>query len=423
MKIKEVLTKQLEFSKPSKEVFDKINKISKDFVYELKKKLKSKKIKAEVFIGGSLAKKTLVKKGAYDTDVFVRFDEKYSDEKLSLILGRVLGSGKGIKKVHGSRDYYQLFIDDVLIEVVPVLKISKPSEAINVTDLSFFHVKYVLKKLRKNKKLTDEIILAKAFAHAQGVYGAESYIHGFSGYALELLIIYYGSFLKFIQEISYANINKKNRIIIDSEKFYKNKNEVLMNLNEAKINSPVVLVDPTFKERNASSSLSYETLDKFKKSCNEFLKNPSLKFFEKKDISLEFKKFLDKLKIVEVKTKYQAGDIAGTKSKKFYEFFLYKLKREFEIKKSGFDYDEDVNTAKFYLALDKKKNEIVRGPPATSVHNLLGFKKAHPNAFIKNGFAYASLKHDLGFEKWFSVFLSNGKRIIGEMGIIEIKEI
>jgi len=419
MRISEILKQQLELSKPSDNTYKKIDKVSREFVNWLKKKLKTCRISADVFVGGSLAKKTLVKKGVYDADIFVGFDKKYSDKKISGLLGRVLGSSKNVKRVHGSRDYYQLMVDNILIEVVPVLKISKPSEALNVTDLSYFHIKYVLGKLQRNKKLADEIVLAKAFAHAHGVYGAESYVHGFSGYALELLVIYYGSFLKFIQEVSCADV-RKNKIVIDSERFYKNKNEVLINLNESKINSPIVLVDPTFKERNASSSLSYETFDKFKSACYKFLEKPSLKAFEKVEVSSEFEKYKN-IKILYVKTKYQAGDIAGTKSKKFYEFFLYRLRREFEIKKSGFDYDEENNIARFYLIVSPKKNEIVRGPPITSVHNLSGFKKAHHKAFIKNGFAYANIEHKENFDEWFSKFIHDGKNIIKDMGIEKVE--
>ncbi|MBD3252791.1 hypothetical protein GF386_03610, partial [Candidatus Pacearchaeota archaeon] len=54
-----------------------------------------------------------------------------------------------------------------------------------MTDLSYFHVNHILKKIKKNKNLSDEIRLAKKFAYSQNCYGAESYIHGFSGYALE----------------------------------------------------------------------------------------------------------------------------------------------------------------------------------------------------------------------------------------------
>jgi tRNA nucleotidyltransferase (CCA-adding enzyme) len=160
-------------------------------------------IKADVFVGGSLAKGTLVRKEVYDSeerkssasqtfskkvydvDIFVRFDgEKYKDDEISGILGKALSVGKGVKKIHGSRDYYQKIVEGIVIEIIPVLKIKKPEDAENVMDLSYFHVNYLLKKIKKKKKLVDEIILAKSFCHAHNCYGAESYIRGFSGYSL-----------------------------------------------------------------------------------------------------------------------------------------------------------------------------------------------------------------------------------------------
>ena len=85
--------------------------------------------------------------------------------------------------------------------------------------ISYFHVNYVLSKLKKNPELSNEIKIAKAFCHGNDCYGAESYIRGFSGYALEILIIYYKSFLKFINAIADGN----DKIVIDIEKMYENK--------------------------------------------------------------------------------------------------------------------------------------------------------------------------------------------------------
>lgn len=414
--INKILKEQINLVKPENEVVDDIKKISKEFCNNLRNKLRKYKIKADIFIGGSLAKGTLVKTSdnLYDVDVFVRFDKKYSENKIQELLKKVLI--KGINRVHGSRDYYQFKVNNIIIEIIPVLKIKNPKEARNVTDLSYFHVNYILKKIKKYKKLSDEIIIAKAFTHSQNCYGAESYIKGFSGYAIELLIIYYGSFLKFIKEI--ASSNKK--IIIDESKSYKKKKDVLMELNEAKILSPIILVDPTFKERNALSGLSDEAFEKFKKACQDFLKNPSKDFFKNKNILDEMKRYKD-LRIVSVRTNKQKGDIAGTKSKKFMNFFNFELKKEFLLKKAEFEYKEDENNAYFYLVIEKKPEEIIKGPPITAVENLAGFKRAHADAFIKNQIAYARAYHNLSFVEFLKRFLEKNDKVIKDMSIEEIK--
>ena len=408
-----ILNDQLNLIKLDKEDFEKINNLAKEFLKELKERLKKSKIKADVFIGGSLAKNTLVKKDVYDIDIFVRFDKSYGN-KISEMLEKIL---KDVKKVHGSRDYYHKIVRNIIIEIIPVIKISKPEQALNVTDLSYFHVNYILNKLKKNKKLAGEISLAKTFTFAQNCYGAESYIHGFSGYALELLICHYGSFMKFVRNMAELDISKK-KLIIDAEKLY-GKNNVLDELNKSKSISPIILIDPTFKERNSLSSLSSETFYKFQNACKMFLKKPSSGFFIRKKVEDDFKKH-KKIMVVRVKTKKQAGDIAGTKSKKFFKFFISKLNKEFEIKKSGFDYSEKENIAKFYLVLDKKKPTTIRGPPIDSKNNFSKFKKKHPDMFIRKGFAYFKLKHEKSFEDWFKLFLKKDKKIIRDMDIDKI---
>ena len=417
-KINQILKSQIKKIRPPIEIFGDIDKAVGEFCLSLDKKLKGEKIKAEIFIGGSLAKNTLVRKDKYDVDIFVRFDKKYKSDEISKLLGRVLG--KSVKKIHGSRDYYQKIVNSIILEIVPVMKIKKPEQALNITDLSYFHVSYILSKLSKNNKLAKEIILAKTFTHAQNCYGAESYIHGFSGYALELLICYYSSFLKFVKAIS--SISIKNKTIIDPARFYKNKNAVLKELNKSKTQSPIILIDPTFKERNALAGLSDETLLKFQKVCKSFLTKPNNSFFEKKDVGEELKKkYGKKLNIVCIKTNKQAGDIAGSKSKKFFNLFSRRLNREFKIKKSEFDYDDEKNIAYFYFIVDKKKDETIKGPHVTKVENLSSFKKAHSKAFIKNHFAYIKIKHDLNFARFFGMFKKKYKKVVKEMGVKRIE--
>lgn len=390
-----------------------IKKVTIGFCKEIALKLKRKKIDASVFIGGSLAKGTIIKKGKQDIDIFVRFGSSYIGKDISKILGRVLSSST--KKIHGSRDYYQIVREGVLLEVVPVLRINRPSDAENITDLSYFHVNYVLEKIKKNKKLGDEIILTKSFLLASGCYGAESYIHGFSGYAIELLICYYGSLVKFLRAMV---SQKKEKIIIDDSKFYRSKGEVLREMNESKLKSPIILVDPTFKERNALAGLNDETFEKFKKYANGFLKSPSLRFFEKKDVAeLLIKKYGSSLNVVSVRTNKQRGDIAGTKSLKFFDFFSRKLEREFDVKVNEFKYDGDENIATFYFVVSKKKDSVIKGPHKNKIKNIKAFRKVHRGAYEKGGYVYARVKHGLSFGEWIKKFKVGDKKIIGEMSI------
>src|SRR3989338_8777162 len=63
----------------------------------------------KAIIGGSFAKGTNLK-GTYDVDIYVKFNyKKYKDKNISSILLRILKKKfLFVKKVHGSRDYYQI---------------------------------------------------------------------------------------------------------------------------------------------------------------------------------------------------------------------------------------------------------------------------------------------------------------------------
>ena len=94
-KTNQILKKVLEDIHPPKEDLKLIKNSMKEILDLVKTSISKNKIKASVFVGGSFAKGTLIKKDYYDIDVFVRFDKKYKDEELSKLLERIL---KKIKK-------------------------------------------------------------------------------------------------------------------------------------------------------------------------------------------------------------------------------------------------------------------------------------------------------------------------------------
>ncbi|MBM3233280.1 hypothetical protein FJZ18_03900 [Candidatus Pacearchaeota archaeon] len=399
---------------------------SKKVVEKLKISLRKNKIGAEVFLGGSFAKRTMVKKQVHDIDVYVRFDQRY--EELSSILERVVhnafGKNRDIKidKIHGSRDYFRLNFSSYLsFEIIPVISIKHPREARNVTDLSYFHVKYFKKYIARHPEFNNEVALAKTFCRAQGVYGAESYIQGFSGYALECLILYYGSFLKMIRALSKA----EKRIVIDPEKQYGKKDNLLILMNESKLQSPIILIDPTWKERNALAALSRESFEVFKKAAGEFIRRPSKEYFIFHAID---KKELEKLALenkaellhLNISTDKQAGDIAGTKLKKFFEFLSLELIKEFEIFSKAFQYDCD-ESAEIYFVLKAKKEIVKIGPPLKMEKHANAFRKEHKNVFKKNGFLHARVKTSGSARECINKFLKTSWKKMKEMSITGIK--
>ena len=423
--INQILKNVLDKINPSKEELDSMNKSVKIFISELEKKLKTAKINAEVFVGGSFAKKTMIKKGLYDIDIFVRFNEEYKGKDISKVLEKFIGKGKNVSLIHGSRDYFKIEPEgkNFFMEIIPVIKVKNPKEAENITDLSYFHVNYVKKKLRTEKML-DEIKIAKAFCHANKCYGAESYINGFSGYALELLIINYKSFLSLVKAI----IKLEDKKIIDIEKLYKNKLEINMNMNSAKVTSPIVLIDPTFKERNALAALSGETFENFQEVCKKFLKNPSMEMFEAREIDFEKEKKNAKKNnfefiLLESKTDKQKGDVAGSKLVKFYKHLSKELEKFYEIKNKGFEYNGE-KEAKYFFTVKKRKEVIFSGPEVKDKsENIKRFKMRHKDIFEKKGKLYAREKLDKKINEFFKDWINANSQKMIEMYISEIKRV
>ncbi len=420
MKIK-LFLKKLDFGLEKKEISE-IRKRANYFVEMIKKSISRNGIDADVFVGGSFAKGTITKNQEYDIDIFVRFGWKY--ESLSDILeGLLRDVGKSMKisifRMHGSRDYFRFDAGDrISFEIIPVVRIKKVREARNVTDLSYFHVNYVKRNLNKN--IAREINLAKKFCKARRVYGAESYINGFSGYGLECLIIYYKSFEKMIREL----VKIKERIVIDPAKHYKKKENVFYEMNESKLNGPIILVDPTWKERNVLAALNWESFMKFQSDCKRFLKNPSGKFFEFESIDekkiLEFAKS-KKAEFVHVilETNRQEGDIAGTKLKKFAQFLEREISKYFEVLSKEFSYSLG-RKADFYIVA-KSKREIIRiGPPKEMKKGASEFRKKNKNVFEKNGILHAKVRVDFSTREFLEKFSREEKKKINEMSITNL---
>ena len=358
-----------------KEIFSKLN--------EIIKKINQGQKNIKAILGGSGAKGTWLK--TFDADIFVLFyysKFKEKSDKLSDILEKILKKKfKNVKRLHGSRDYFQIKQGNFTFEIVPILKISKAEQAKNITDVSPLHSKWVL----KHKRLANEMKLTKQFCQAQNVYGAESYIRGFSGYICEIITVYYGSFLNLIKN----SAKWQSKVVIDVEKYYKG-NDVFKLVNISKLVSPLIVIDPVQKDRNAAAALSNEKFEAFKKATREFLNKSSKDFFVKKDLkSLFLSQKPKNNKLIIIKAKQLKGkiDVVGSKLLRIYEFLKEELQKyDFKILKTNWEWDKK-NDAIYYFLFDKKplsKFVKIAGPPLKIKQHIENFKKMHKKAFVKN---------------------------------------
>jgi tRNA nucleotidyltransferase (CCA-adding enzyme) len=361
--------------------------------------------------GGSYAKETNLK-GDFDIDVFIRFDSNYQDQKLSDHLEQALeklpsfidNTIDSYERVHGSRDYFQLTISGFTFELVPVYSIRDPSKAINVTDMSPLHVHWVREHMKQHP-LNDDVRLAKVFCKACGVYGAESYIEGFSGHVLDILIIHYGGFLPFLKAAS----EWQQGTIIDPEEHYGSAENVRRHLNDAKLLSPIILIDPIDPYRNAAAALSTEKFTILRKKARSFLEQPSSEYFRIKPFSLEDIKnevkeqFSDRdVRFITAHVTALSGnkDRAGAKMRKAYRFLRDELKRQgFSLLTTDWHFDKK-NKGHFYFALDTQDLPDTMehiGPPLRATKHAETFASKYqndPNACLqeRNGRYIAIVK-------------------------------
>jgi len=383
MKIQQILDEALKEIKPDKnyekEIFEKL-----DFII---KRINQNQKNIKAILGGSGAKGTWLK--TFDADIFALFGyKKFKDksDKLSDILEKILKKKfKNIVRLHGSRDYFQIKQGNFTFEIVPILKIQKSEQAKNITDVSPLHSKWIA----KHKKLVNEMRLTKQFCQAQNVYGAESYIRGFSGYICEILTVYYGSFLNLIKNAAKWN----SRVIVDVQRYYKGK-DVFKLVNTSKLISPLIVIDPVQKDRNAAAALSIKKFEAFKKASMEFLKKPSKEFFVSKDLKSSFLKEKTSNKLIIIKANPLSGkiDVVGSKLLKIYEFLNEKLqKHDFKVKRTDWEWDKK-NNAIFYFLFDSKplpKFIEIEGPPLKIKQHVDNFKKIHKKTFVKKNKIYA----------------------------------
>ena len=371
----------LKVIKPSTAEQVKVKKVINTFI----KKLDSKLSNAKSILGGSGAKDTWLS-GNHDIDIFVQYDfKKYKDQssELSDLLKQSLK--KAFPKIkfntiHGSRDYFQFIYETYHFEVVPIIKFTKSKQALNITDISPLHALWVNKH---TKKLKDDIGLAKQFCRANDLYGAESYISGFSGYVLEILVANFGSFNKFLKAIIHMRLNE----VIDFEKYY-HKKDVFFELNKSKLNSAIIVIDPVDKSRNAAAALSQEKFMLLKKVARKYLDNPTEEFYEKKEISFAKLNKKTKRNLVFITIEASSGkeDVIGMRLLKAFNFLKKEL-APFEVKKFGWDWDQQ-KKAVFYFILKQLRLPDVedrQGPPLKMENAVKAFKKKNKDTFEKHG--------------------------------------
>ncbi|MEM2974791.1 MAG: CCA tRNA nucleotidyltransferase, partial [Candidatus Micrarchaeia archaeon] len=224
----------------------------------------------EIVLAGSTSRGTNLK-GDRDFDVFMLFPKSYSEKELAALglkWAKKVVKGKKWELAYAQHPYLRAWVDGREIDIVPSYKISKISEKATAVDRTPLHAAYILSHITEEQK--DDVRLLKQFLKGAGIYGAEGKIQGFSGYLCELLILAYGSFIRFVQEIACL----KEIPIFDPEG--KRPRELLIKLFPE---AAMIYIDPVDSNRNVAAAVSKTSLSLLIYTSRKFLKQPSEKFF------------------------------------------------------------------------------------------------------------------------------------------------
>jgi len=359
---------------------------------KVEKELKKQQLAAKVHLGGSLAKGTYLK-GDHDVDVFVRFGADYDDAQLAEHLEKTLAAAfgaKNLERVHGSRDYFHVQRGSFTFEFVPVLEAATWAEARNVTDMSPLHVAYVADKVKERPWLAAEIRLTKLFCKAAKVYGAESYIGGFSGHVIDLLNIHYAGFQKLLEAASAWPA----KVVIDPEAHHDNP---MVALNDSKTLAPLVIVDPVQQDRNSAAAVTEAGFRRLRTAAKGYLAaddKERAKFFTIVPLkAADVRKAHPDARIIEVILVPLAGkrDVVGAKCFKVFEHCVQQLAaHQFPLLEYQWEFTQKKATLLFALRTGLlPADEELAGPPVHKTQGVAGFTAVHTVTFTRDGRVYA----------------------------------
>jgi len=238
-------------------------------------KVLGKEYNAIPILAGSITRDTWLP-GKFEFDIFVQFPETFPEkqfESAGLQIGKKLITKLGGKFEirYAQHPYVSGKVDGIQIDVVPCYHVGSPEKMRSAVDRTPFHVKYIEENI--NKTLSNEVRLLKQFCLANDIYGADTKTEGFSGYVCELMVIKYKNFLNVLKNC----LSWRPGEVLDLKNFYKK--EDYGKLRKQFKNHPLILIDPTDKERNTCAALSPKNFFKLKKLATDFLLKPNESFF------------------------------------------------------------------------------------------------------------------------------------------------
>jgi tRNA nucleotidyltransferase (CCA-adding enzyme) len=245
--------------RPTQEEMDHLQKIARCIIDAIEER------GITAMVVGSVARNTWVS-GDRDLDIFMLYDPSVPREELErqgLSLAREVASlfGAEYREKYAEHPYINAFIGDTDVDLVPCYLLGDARALQCAVDRTPFHTRYIGEHING---YIDDVLLAKQFAKAGGVYGSDQMTEGFSGYLTELLVLHYGGFIPLLEAAS----TWRPGTLIDPEQH-----------QEKDFHDPLVVIDPVDPERNVSASVSLTRMYEFVELARGYLAAPSRVFF------------------------------------------------------------------------------------------------------------------------------------------------
>jgi tRNA nucleotidyltransferase (CCA-adding enzyme) len=209
-----------------------------------------------------------------DVDFFLVYPksvERASFETLGLSLAEKALGGFAPRRRYAEHPYIEAEVDDITINAVPCYDVSK-GEWKSSADRSPYHTRYMAEHL--DRSLKAEVRVLKRFMRAQGLYGAEIRVRGFSGYACEVLTLKYGSFAGLLE----AATEWEKGVVLSLE----GGEEPAKALFQG---SSFILLDPVDVTRNLGQAIAPVKVAEFVYASRVFLRRPASSFFARPCLS------------------------------------------------------------------------------------------------------------------------------------------
>jgi tRNA nucleotidyltransferase (CCA-adding enzyme) len=216
-------------------------------------------------VAGSAARGTFLQ-DRLDVDLFLLFPPDLPREKLreeGLALGRAILESPETR--YAEHPYLRGTFAGFRVDAVPGFAIDDPSHPISPVDRTPFHQEYL--ERRETPELVAEVRLAKQFLRTLGIYGSEARTEGLSGYLVELLVLRFGSFHRWMEAAQGWRIPV--RLEGPATEPPRLPDDVAL-----------VLADPVDPHRNVSSALSRRNVGILIVAAREYLARPSERWFE-----------------------------------------------------------------------------------------------------------------------------------------------